>query len=89
MYQNLDKKGSAKIVREMNIIKIIKNIRYFKMVTDNLLMTPSLKFELKHSISNIIDVDCSQTEENIIQNNLDQFHISNQTKQKGKYKEFH
>jgi len=71
MYQNLDKKGSAKIVREMNILKIIKNIRYFKMITDNLLMTPSLKFELKHSISNIIDVDCSQTEENIIQNNLE------------------
>lgn len=43
----------------MNIVKIIKNIRYFKMVIDNLIMTPELKFELKHSISNIIDVDCS------------------------------
>ena len=50
----------------MNIIKIIKNIRYFKMVIDNLIMTPELKFELKHSIPNIIDVDCSQNEEKVI-----------------------
>ena len=59
MYQNLEKKGSAKILKEMNIVKIIKNIKYMKMVVDNLIMTPELKFELKHSVSNIIDVDCS------------------------------
>jgi len=59
MYQNLEKKGSAKILKEMNIVKIIKNIKFMKMVVDNLIMTPELKFELKHSVSNIIDVDCS------------------------------
>ena len=61
MYQNLEKKGSAKIIKEMNIVKIIKNIKYMKMVIDNLIMTPELKFELKHSVSNIIDVDCSKS----------------------------
>ena len=70
MYQNLEKKGSAKIIKEMNIVKIIKNIRYMKMVVDNLFMTPDLKFELKHSVSNIIDVDCSQSEDKVIHKNL-------------------
>jgi hypothetical protein len=46
----------------MNISKIIKNIRYMKIVLDHLLMTPELKYEVKHSYENIIDVDCSDNE---------------------------
>jgi predicted RNA-binding protein with EMAP domain len=46
--------------KEMNIGKMIKNIRYSKIILKHLLMTPQLKFELKHSIENIIDVDCSE-----------------------------
>ena len=44
----------------MNIGKIIKNIRYLKIIIKDFLMTPQLKYELKHSDENIIDVDCSE-----------------------------
>ena len=54
----------------MNISKIIKNIRYMKIVIDHLFMTPELKYEVKHSHQNIIDVDFSENEQILIKKSV-------------------
>ena len=43
--------------KEMNVFQIIKNIRYMKIVINQLLMSPQLKYEIQHCYKNIIDIE--------------------------------
>ena len=48
----------------MNIANILKDIRHMKILFENLLLCPHLKFEVTHSHENVIDLDQLTEDEN-------------------------
>jgi hypothetical protein len=56
-YEKLSNIGKKKIVDEMNIGRIVKELRKLKIVNNNILMNPMLEFEIKNQNENIIEID--------------------------------
>jgi hypothetical protein len=63
-FEKLSNIGKKKIADEMNIGRIVKELRKLKIVNNNILMNPMLEFEIKNQNENIIDID---SESQIIQ----------------------
>jgi hypothetical protein len=49
--------GSNKIEAQLNIVKIITNLRHMKILLKNSLMNPEVNHKILHSKKNIIDLE--------------------------------
>lgn len=56
-FQKLYNKTRDKIERQLNIIKLIKNVRNQKVISKNSILTDMLKQQLKHCEKNVIDLE--------------------------------
>jgi len=52
--------GSQKIKSELNIVKIVKDLRNLKILIKNSLMDSQMKFQIQHAEENLIDLDESE-----------------------------
>lgn len=52
-----------RIQKELDLIKVVRNMKSFKILLKNFLMTDKVKFEITHSIKNILDIDTDSDEE--------------------------
>ena len=59
VYSRINQRGGEIFEKEMNIAKILKDIRHMKIILKNLLLSPELKFEVQNSYENVIDFDLS------------------------------
>jgi hypothetical protein len=50
-------KASEKIVKELNVVKVIRNLRNLKILVKNTFMNDEMKEEIKYSNKNIIDLE--------------------------------
>ena len=55
--KKLLEKGSEKLSEEVNIIKILKDLRDLKVIIKHSLMNPEIKFQIQHTEENLIDLD--------------------------------
>ena len=62
-YQKLYDVGSEKMEKELDIVRLIKQIRYMKILMKHSLMSSRVRYELTHSDKNLINVDTSEDEE--------------------------
>lgn len=53
----LKQRGSQKINKELNVLKIIKSLRDMKILMKSKMLDKETKFEIAHSRKNIIDID--------------------------------
>lgn len=60
--QKLYEIGSDKLEGEMNIVKIIKNLKFLRVLMKKHLADENLQFEIRHDPKNVIDLD-AKTEE--------------------------
>ena len=60
--QKLYEIGSEKLEGEMNIVKIIKNLKFLRVLMRKHLADEKLQFEIRHDPKNVIDLD-AKTEE--------------------------
>lgn len=60
--QKLYEIGSEKLEGEMNIVKIIKNLKFLRVLMKKHLADENLQFEIRHDPKNVIDLD-AKTEE--------------------------
>ena len=49
-------KGLKKLDYEMDIVKIIKDLRILKIYIEKTLMTPEIKFQIEHSSENLLNM---------------------------------
>ena len=50
-------KASEKIDKELNVVKVIRNLRNLKILIKNTFMNDEMKEEIKYSNKNIIDLE--------------------------------
>ena len=55
--KKLLKKGREKLHEEVDIIKILKELRDLKVIIKHSLMNPEIKFQIQHTEENLIDLD--------------------------------
>ena len=56
-FQKLYKMTHDRMENQLNIIKIVRNVRNLKMISKFSLLTPKLKQQLTHAEKNLIDLD--------------------------------
>lgn len=56
-FQKIDEDGSQRIDKDLNIIKLVKNLKRIKILVKSRLMTRDIKFKIAHSSKNCINVD--------------------------------
>ncbi len=56
-YNKLYKEGSSRIEKELDLVKIIKDLRTLKIIVKNLFLDPEFKLEIDNYKKNIIDLD--------------------------------
>lgn len=66
----LKKRGSGLVNKELNILKIIKNLRDMKILMKSKLLDKETKFEIQHSTHNVINIDNTTTDENDDEENI-------------------
>lgn len=63
--QRLYEKSNDQIDKELDLIKVVKNMKSFRVFLKNFLMTEKIKFEIAHSFKNCIDIDTDSDEEDL------------------------
>jgi len=58
----LYKLGKNRLQSEFNISKLIKNLRYLKILIKNSFMNEKINFMIYHSNKNILDIDADKYE---------------------------
>ena len=58
-FTTLYDEGYKRIKKMFNMVKIIKNIKYMKILMKNSLMSPEVKQSLEHAEKNFINLDGS------------------------------
>lgn len=58
--QKLFEQSQKRIDDELDIVKVIKNIRVFKILLKTFLLNDNIKFEIAHQRKNIIDLEESE-----------------------------
>ena len=61
-YNKLFAEGEKRIKSALNMVKIVKNLRQLKILMNNSLMSPEVKFMLQHAEKNFIDLDGSDSD---------------------------
>ena len=56
-FQKLFKEGKLRIEKDLNIIKLVRNLKRLKILMKSSLMTKQVKFQIAHNIKNCIDLD--------------------------------
>ena len=64
--QRLYEKSNERIDKELDLIKVVKNMKSFRVFLKNFLMTDKIKFELAHSMKNCIDIDTDSDEDETV-----------------------
>lgn len=59
------KETSSRLKDDLNIVKLIQNIRDFKCLLGNSILTPMMKVHLRHSKKNLITIDDSEHEKDV------------------------
>lgn len=54
--------GKSRIQKELDIVKIIKTLRYTRILMKNSLLTPEMRFKIEHAERNFINIDLSDDE---------------------------
>ena len=49
--------GKLRIEKDLNIIKLVRNIKRLKILMKSSLLTQDVKFQIAHSVKNCIDID--------------------------------
>lgn len=49
--------GKLRIEKDLNIIKLVRNIKRLKILMKCSLLTKDVKFQIAHSVKNCIDLD--------------------------------
>ena len=71
--QRLFERSDERIQNELDLIKVVRNMKSFKILLKNFLMTDKVKFEIAHSAKNCIDLDSeSESEEIDVVDQIDQ-----------------
>jgi hypothetical protein len=60
----LYKLGKIRIQSEFNISKLIKNLRYLKILVKNSFLNEKINFMIYHSKKNILDIDIENYQSN-------------------------
>jgi hypothetical protein len=60
----LYKLGKKRIQSEFNISKLIKNLRYLKILVKNSFLNEKINFMIYHSKKNILDIDIENYQSN-------------------------
>ena len=63
--QRLFERSDDRIQKELDLIKVVRNMKSFKILLKNFLMTDKVKFEIAHSAKNCLDIDTESDEEEI------------------------
>lgn len=58
----LFEEGKSRISKELDIVKIIKTLRYMRILLKNSLLTPEMRFKIEHAERNFINIDLSDDE---------------------------
>ncbi len=56
-FKKLYKEGANRIEANLDIVKIVNNLRMLKILMKNSLMSPEIKFSLNHSHKKYINLD--------------------------------
>ena len=67
----LKKRGASFINKELNVLKIIKDLRDTKILLKSKMLDKETKFEIAHSRQNVINIDIDTAEEKEINHKLD------------------
>lgn len=59
-FKKMYETGQERLEKELNIVKILRSLRFIKILMKNSLMSPQVKFEIKHSGKNLIVLDETQ-----------------------------
>ena len=59
----LYERGQDRIESELNIVKIMKSMRDMKILMKNSLMDNQIRYQIKHSEKNILNLDSTSSEE--------------------------
>ena len=62
LYRLYDR-GTAQIEKELDMVKLLRTVRNIKIFLKQEVLTPEMKLKIKHSTTNVIDIDTSQDEE--------------------------
>lgn len=66
-------RSEHRINKELDLIKVVRNMKSFKILLKNFLMTDKVKFEIAHSAKNCLDIDTSSDDsEPDVVDNIDQ-----------------
>ena len=55
--RKLYNEGRSKILKDLNLVKLVRNLKRMKNLMKNSLMTKQIEFELVHNFKNVIDID--------------------------------
>ena len=61
--ETLYEKGQEKIEKELDIVKLVKNLRYMKILLRSSLMSKKMKFDIMHAQKNLIELSEEEEEE--------------------------
>lgn len=64
-------KATEKVDKELNVVKVIRNLRNLKILVKHTFMNDEMKEEIKYSNKNIIDLEESSCEEILSNNELE------------------
>lgn len=61
----LYEKSNDRIDKELDLVKVVKNMKSFRVFLKNFLMTEKIKFEIAHSFKNCVDIDTDSDDEEL------------------------
>ena len=67
----LYKKGKERIEDELDIVKLMKDLRHMKILLKNSLMSKKMQFDIIHAEKNIIDVSVDSSEDDSFNEQLE------------------
>ena len=60
--RKLYSEGRSRILKDLNLVKLVRNLKRMKNLMKNSLMTKQIEFELVHNFKNVIDIDSAEQE---------------------------
>ena len=62
--------STERVEADLDLIKVVRNMRNFKILLSSFLMTPKVKFEIAHQAKNVLDLNDTVSEDQAEQEDM-------------------